>query len=206
MKQDVDTMKIRVPGDEIKKTTHNNENELVWSVDMNLDPTEKKGPFILAINQLLKYRVDKAGQPGLIPEMPVSREELVAIIAKIEQKAQLTVIFRAGFNTHLYAAIKSLNSAELKSVKTTEEIFEEAQTLALEDEKKSVEAHKNYFQELQISKTIPESEIYTQESTSQNNLRFAFERSSRHDLDTSIFNLTIKVENENDQNLNYSRG
>jgi hypothetical protein len=135
--------------DEIKKTIPNNNNELVWTVNMKLDPTEQKGPFILAISQPLKYNVDEAGQPALIPEAPASGEELIAIIGKIEQRAQLTVIFCAGLNAHRYAAIKSLSSVEVKSVKTTEEIFEEAQTLALEDEKKSVEAHKNYFQVLQ---------------------------------------------------------
>ena len=109
---------------------------LEWFADIDLDTTEEKGPFLLAISQPLKYIVDPAGQPALTLRKPVSGEELGALINRIDQKAQVSLLFGAGINAYRIAAIKQIRSSEIKPVQTLEKIFTDAQIQAYDDEKK----------------------------------------------------------------------
>ena len=103
---------------------------------MNLDTTEAKGPFILAISQPLEYSFDITSQIDLLNRgTPITGLQLKAIVDQIDIKATLIIVFGGGLNIFRHSVINSIGFTEVKPQKSEESIAKDAKEQALAEEK-----------------------------------------------------------------------
>ena len=135
---------------DIKHVTADKDTPLIWNAHLNLDTTEAKGPFILAISQPLEYSFDITSQTHLLTRgTPITGLQLKAIVDQIDIKATLIIVFGGGLNIFRHSVINSIGFTEVKPQKSEESIAKDAKEQALAEEKSWLDANKDYFKELQ---------------------------------------------------------